>query len=158
MSAWGPWLSWMAWGVLRASLNLQGMCEHVCLWRTILWSSREADAPSKNGLVSDPENSAQGQGLLMERILRLQNTCSCEEEHYDGPPSYLWKHSGPWTIKLSSRDKCLINKDHFCHLPTWGFISVKPSWQYSHFSMDSIYLFPPWVSGQASYAALHKWS
>lgn len=44
---------------------------------------QNADSSLKNGLVSVPENSAQGYGFLMERRIRLPNTCHLTEEHND---------------------------------------------------------------------------
>lgn len=129
--------------------SLRCVCLCVCHWRIILWSSRDADTVLKNRLVPVPENSAQGCGLLMERIILTTymslniGTQGC---------LFLLSVNSEWIkpIKLSLREKGLINKDQFCNSPTWVFswvfIKIKPTGQSSHFSMNSIYLFLPWVS------------
>ena len=120
----------VSWGYLWVS----EMC--VSHWRTILWSSRDAGTPPKNGFV--PENSAQGDSL-MERRTRFQNTCHCTEEHGDGLPSHLWNQSVLWSIKLPLREKWLIGTNSFTYLLRFSvkFLWVKLPWKYSHFSMNS---------------------
>ena len=139
----------------------------VCVW---VWVSHLRNNPlilqrcshsPKNGLAPSPRTLPGGGGghLLMGRRMGVQNMYHCTE-HIDGLRSFLWIQSESRSIKPSLREEGLINNHQFYQWPTgvfsWVFIRVKPLCQYSHFSMDSRYLFLPWVSSQASYMALYK--
>lgn len=121
-------------GVSWGHLWVSEMC--VSHWRTILWSSRDADTPPKNGFV--PENSAQGGKSYGKKNKVTKCMSSCKEQD-DGLPSYLWNQSEPRSVKLPLREKWLIRTSSFTYPLRFSveFLWVKLPWKYSHFSMNS---------------------